>query len=150
MKLCEHCGRQIIRAANRSPKQWEAQRYCSHQCRYAGQRHPRSKCGCGCGREVRKAGQKFVAGHVRKRSKIFYQQADGRWFIRDRQRRVRLWYRVVMEDQLGRLLRSDEVVHHINHDPTDDRPENLELMTWGEHSRHHRYHEMQEVLDAAA
>jgi DNA-directed RNA polymerase specialized sigma24 family protein len=37
----------------------------------------------------------------------------------------------------GRLLRPDELVHHVNEDPTDDRPENLEITTRADHARHH-------------
>lgn len=45
--------------------------------------------------------------------------------------------RIMMERLLGRTLFLDEVVHHVNGDPTDDRPENLRLMRRGEHSRLH-------------
>jgi hypothetical protein len=48
-----------------------------------------------------------------------------------------LEHRLVMEEQLGRPLATDEIVHHINHDPTDNRPENLEAMTQGEHAARH-------------
>jgi len=34
---------------------------------------------------------------------------------------------LVMEQMIGRYLRPEEVVHHINSDTLDDRPENLEL-----------------------
>ena len=46
-------------------------------------------------------------------------------------------HRAVMEAHIGRKLTDDEVVHHINGDKTDNRIENLQLMTRGEHSTLH-------------
>lgn len=46
-------------------------------------------------------------------------------------------HRAVMEEHIGRKLTEDEVVHHINGDKTDNRLENLQLMTRGEHSTMH-------------
>ena len=50
-----------------------------------------------------------------------------------------LEHRLIVEKQLERRLAPDEIVHHINGITTDNRPENLEIMTRGEHKRfHHR------------
>jgi len=47
-----------------------------------------------------------------------------------------LRYRLVAIEMLGRQLRDGEVVHHINGDPSDDRPENLEVLpSQEEHAR---------------
>lgn len=48
-----------------------------------------------------------------------------------------LRYRYVMEQKLGRFLKSNEEVHHHNENPLDDRLCNLELMSKDEHARLH-------------
>lgn len=45
---------------------------------------------------------------------------------------------LIMCSAMGRFLKDDEVVHHKNKDRTDNRLENLELMTNSEHSTMHR------------
>lgn len=44
---------------------------------------------------------------------------------------------LVAEAVIGRSLRADEVVHHANHDKTDNRPENLVVTTAPVHMREH-------------
>lgn len=56
-------------------------------------------------------------------------QADSKGYIRE--------HRWVAEQKLGRLISEDEVVHHINGDKLDNRPENLEVMLAAEHVSHH-------------
>lgn len=47
-------------------------------------------------------------------------------------------HRVLMENKVGRILRSDEHVHHKDEDKTNDDIENLELLDAAEHARLHR------------
>lgn len=44
---------------------------------------------------------------------------------------------LVAEEKLGRPLQPGELVHHMNHVKDDNRPENLQVLTQGEHMRLH-------------
>lgn len=46
-------------------------------------------------------------------------------------------HRLVAARMLGRPLRTEDEVHHVNRDKTDNRPENLQVMTHAEHSAIH-------------
>lgn len=46
-------------------------------------------------------------------------------------------HRFVMEKFIGRKLTSNEVVHHKNGNPTDNRISNLEVLSNSEHMKHH-------------
>jgi len=45
--------------------------------------------------------------------------------------------RAVLEANLKRQLKNDEIVHHVNRDHTDDRIGNLILMTRANHAKIH-------------
>ena len=46
-------------------------------------------------------------------------------------------HRSVAEEKIGRTLRADEVVHHVNGARDDNRPDKLEVMTRSEHCKLH-------------
>ena len=49
----------------------------------------------------------------------------------------KLFHRWMMEKKLKRILQKGEIVHHINGNIQDNRPENLELLTAKEHYKKH-------------
>lgn len=47
-------------------------------------------------------------------------------------------HRYIMENFLNRKIKTNETIHHINHIKSDNRIENLELLSRSEHT--HKYH----------
>jgi AraC-like DNA-binding protein len=58
-----------------------------------------------------------------------YPNPDAKGYVRE--------HRLVMELHLGRYLEPGECVHHIDHDKTNNKIENLKLTTLSEHAREH-------------
>jgi hypothetical protein len=81
-------------------------------------------------------------------SKGWIDKRGYRWqYVTEYGKRVaRREHRILMEAKLGRKLEPWELVHHINGNKSDNRPENLEVREFGEHTaEHHRGSQRREV-----
>lgn len=113
---CPTCGKTITTYIDKKGKQ--AQTYCSRQC------IADSKIVDNVGREVN---GRPVTRHVSGYLMVSVPGRTGKHRMME--------HRYVMEQHLGRELTADEQVHHINHIKTDNRIENLALLSAGPHAQ---------------
>lgn len=88
----------------------------------------RKCCGIICSRKF--------AGKIRKKNGFWYE--NGYKILYTGKKNGIKEHRAVMEKHLGRKLENWELVHHKNGNKLDNRPENLQVMTYYEHSKLHR------------
>lgn len=115
--LCQQCGTEFD-VTNRK----NANRFCSRRCLYQWNRGSNAPNWKG-GKFIDKSGYVMVRLPDHPRAKRFF---GGGGYVRE--------HIVVMEQELGRSLRKDETVHHINGDRSDNRPANLEIRN-GHHGK---------------
>lgn len=62
-----------------------------------------------------------------------------RWHISCRDGKGERFSRAVARNIIGRELNKDEDVHHIDHDKTNDNPNNLKVLSHAEHTKLHAH-----------
>lgn len=119
-RACETCGTVFAPRRDRP-----AARYCSKKCSGIGlANHPHDE-------------QWFAA--IRAAAIISGNRQRGKKGVGKAYRKLngRHEHRVVAEEKIGRPLRFEDVVHHIDGDILNNDPSNLEIMTRAEHMREH-------------
>lgn len=116
-KVCKICNKSFEKPYSCSKKEWEKRVYCSKPCKYAdgyfllgGSKNPNYKGGT-----INRAGYRII-NVLGKRTRE---------------------HRDIIEKFIGRKLKSNEVIHHINGNRLDNRLENLKIMNKKEHHRLH-------------
>ena len=79
------------------------------------------------------------------RDPLIEQDENGYLIFRNSGKRVHRW---VMEKELGRRLEKGEIVHHMDGNRRDNRPENLQVLTAKEHYKLHVVPILQERMEA--
>ena len=113
-RTCEWCGTPF------EAKRYAKTRFCGPRCRGANNTPFRE--------QTRERNARFNHG---------WSVTEGRTIVTTRTNGWVAYSRVLMMGHLKRELRSDEIVHHVNGDRTDDRIENLQILTRAEHARLH-------------
>lgn len=112
--VCEGCGEVTARRRDilygERKGYWDLrQKYCTSECFHTSRF---------AANEAKRAAGILPKGHI---------SADGYHVIKVAHGKQIKMHRYVMEKVLGRSLRGNENVHHINGNRSDNRPENLEL-----------------------
>ena len=112
-RTCEQCG--TVRQYQPNQIKRGEGRFCSQKCHYDS-----------------------VRGKRKKEHGAIWVRPDGYIEVYIGLGKSELQHRLVMAETLGRALLPREIVHHLNHDRADNRPENRASMA--NHSVHGQHH----------
>lgn len=121
-RFCSNCGASVKRYSSQFSN--PDRTFCNRTCQGAYRsRHARGAQAANWQGGSRKSGA--------------YVEVYAPWASCANQRGYAPLHRLVMELTLGRALRPDEIVHHIDGDSLNNDPGNLRVMSQSEHARLH-------------
>ena len=148
---CKHCEKVFFRVKN-----GRSYIYCSNKCR-GDSNITRIKTKCKiCRTNIivfpsRLSKQnfcskichgKFLSKFVREKSPMWnggiMEHSDGYTYQLVGVKRYKGMHRIIMENHIGRKLKSKEIIHHINENKRDNRIGNLQIVSRAEHIRIHK------------
>ena len=115
IKICDNCGIEFQSYACYE-KRKRKHRFCSKECEYGF-------------KNLNNTREKWKGGTISKTTGYKYIKINGKAVGE---------HVLVAEMKIGRRLEKGEVVHHINGVKTDNRPENLVILSNGEHVSLHK------------
>lgn len=141
-RVCEHCGKTFNTRKDLKVK------FCCRRCYWDSMVKTRITTCPICGNDFdNKRGHKYCSetcqhiamrgeGHPLWNGGVTHDNGYVKVWTKEK---VMKEHRLVMEKHLGRKLRSDEIIHHKDHNRSNNDISNLEIMTRSEHSRLHAY-----------
>lgn len=148
--ICQYCGKEFELKSSETRVKENKVHYCSAECRnngmkkgkilkckYCGEKFYTTRhdfCSRKCAKEYRKENYKH---------KLYIENGYICRYINGYNKKGNVKeHRYIMEQYLGRKLKSNEVVHHIDGNRENNDIKNLQVMTRGEHSKLHREKEL--------
>lgn len=149
--VCKNCNKEFELNSSETRVKEKKVNYCSRKCRdEAREKKKNVKCK-NCGIEFlttrnkccsRKCAIEYLKKHYK--HKIYKEKGYEVRFINGYNKKGNAKiHRLIMEEHLGRKLNPKEIVHHIDGNKLNNDILNLQVMTWGEHSKLHRKKELE-------
>lgn len=150
---CKSCGKKfVVPCSDHRIKEGLEIKYCSSKCAGIATRKGAFKKCPVCGKEFYTTRNQFCSQECARKYRhdnyVHKTYCENGYLVEYEngynKKGNRKQHRKIMEEYIGRPLRKDEIVHHVNGKKDDNRIENLQIMSKGEHSSFHRLQEKKE------